>query len=556
MLLSLLIRDIVLIEKVELHWSKGLSTLTGETGAGKSILLDALGLAIGARGDAGLVRQSCAQGSVTAEFLVNDRADILTLLNDHGLPTWDDPDRIVLRRVQSADGKSKAFVNDTPVSVNVLGQFGQSLVEIHGQNDNLSLNDAMEQLRLLDQFGGHHKLRDDVFQAFCVLEKARNALEQHKERVSTGAQELEFLKFSIAELEKLDPKPGEVAALEERRSLLQNAGKLTGDIETALQILTDDGGVEVALGRAIRHVERANTLSNGLLSDAASGFERARVELSEAMSELSIAAQKVSSDPGVLEKLEDRLFAMRDLARRHACGADELPNTLATLKEKQAAIDDDPMVLKKLEAEYAQADKDYNQIASDLSKARLDAAQRLDDAVNAELKPLKLENARFRCDLKQLNEPSRLGLERVQFLVRTNPGTPEGVLSKIASGGELSRLMLAIKAVLSNSVEAKTLIFDEVDAGVGGAVAEAVGLRLNALACDHQILVVTHSPQVAARGDTQWQVKKTSFEDDSRTRVDVLNGDERLEEIARMLSGASVTDEARSAARRLLEPLS
>jgi DNA repair protein RecN (Recombination protein N) len=550
MLLTLSIRDIVLIDQLELNWTAGLSTLTGETGAGKSILLDALGLAIGARGDASMVRHGVDQGSVTAIFSLHERDDIVSLLEENGIPAGDE---LILRRIQHKDGRSRAFINDTPTSVGLLAQIGDAMVEIHGQSENQALIAPATQLSLLDAFGGLSPQVQKVTQAFQQWRTDADAWQAYQERQQAGNEEIAFLQASVSELTALDPKPGEVDELAAARALQKNIGRLTVDMTEALNSLAGDGGAELGLSRAVGLIEKLAPMAEGALDESLAGLQRAEVELNEARRLLDEVAAHMDADPLALERLEDRLFALKDLARKHRVEPDGLPSLLANMRERLNALDDDPAIGKKLHAACEKSQAQLDDAATQLSAARHTAALGLAEAVNGELLSLKLDGATFRVAVEAAEQIGPQGRDKIRFVAQTNPGTPEGPISKIASGGELARFMLALKVVLAPSDHSHTLIFDEVDAGVGGAVAEAVGARLNRVAQKHQVLVVTHSPQVAARGDQQWRVFKDQQNSGAtRTQVDVLDLGARREEIARMLSGAEITDEARAAADRLL----
>lgn len=557
MLLSLSIRDIVLIDRLDLEWSEGLCTLTGETGAGKSILLDALALAIGARGDAGLVRRGAEQGSVSAVFDMTGADALNERLVEAGVSAGMDGDassELILRRIQTPDGRSRAFINDAPVSVALLREIGGQLVEIHGQNESQSLTDAGTQLDMLDKYAGLMGLRREIFAAFEARKRAQDALNAHVEATKASLVEADFLRHAVAELTEFTPLEDEEDKLSEQRSLLQNATKLSGDLNTAMLALEGDNGAEKALSQAMKALQRASAKAGSLLDEVMQIIERAQSEASEATSSLGDVARRLKADPYQLEKIEDRLFGLRDLARKHNVPAVHLPRHFKELQERLEAIDNDPEIVKKLEQDYQRAQALYQTHAEQLSKARADAASKLDAGVNSELVPLKLDGAKFETEITvvPVEQGSATGMDRIRFVAQTNPGTPSGPIAKIASGGELARFMLALKLVLSAGQNGQTMIFDEVDAGVGGAVAEAVGDRLHRLAQGNQLLVVTHSPQVAACGDHHWKVHKSSDTGLTASSVTLLEAEPRLEEVARMLSGAEVTDEARAAARRLL----
>jgi DNA repair protein RecN (Recombination protein N) len=555
MLVSLSIRDIVLIDRLDLEWQPTLCTLTGETGAGKSILLDALGLATGARGDAGLVRQGCAQGSVTALFHLSDNHPVQNILQENGLDDGAPVPELILRRQQSADGRSRAFCNDQPIGVNLLKQIGSALVEIHGQNESQALTDAATQRNLLDGFAG---LRDDVNALKHLHEAqqhARAALAAYRAELAKASADTEFLTHAIAELQELHPKIGQEVTLADERLLLMNAEKIIGDLRDAESFLQGEGSVENALNGALRRLEKAAPEAAGQLDDAISAIDRALIEAGEARLAVADASARITHNPARLEEVEGRLFALRGLARKHDTTCDGLPNLLVEMDAKLSAIHGGNDRMAELEAAVKERDAAYEKAAMAISEARHAAAGRLDNMVNQELQPLKLDGGKFSTLIERaaLEDGAAHGLDKISFVASTNPGMAPGPIAKIASGGELARFMLALKVSLAAEGHGGTLIFDEVDAGVGGAVAEAVGTRLHRLAQNGQVLVVTHSPQVAARGDHHWQVSKSGENGAVSTSVVPLLANARLEEVARMLSGANITDEARAAAQRLLE---
>ena len=556
MLVSLSIRDIVLIDRLDLDWQQALCTLTGETGAGKSILLDALGLATGARGDAGLVRQGSQQGTVTAVFQLRAHHPVQIVLRENGLDDGQaHVEEIVLRRVQSADGRSRAFCNDQPIGVGLLSDIGRLLIEIHGQNESQALTDGATQRGLLDAFAGLGDAVAILAKLYTDRQTARHDLADYEAALAQASADTDYLSYAIAELTELAPQAGEEAKLADERSLLMNAEKITEDLRAAEAFLHGDGGVENALNGALRRLERAAPDAGGQLDDAVSALDRAVIEAAEAREAVSFAVAKVTGDPSRLEQVEDRLFAMRSLARKHDTTCDGLPEVLVTLQDRLGAIHGGTERLDGLRAAVREADMAYAEKAQAVSRSRHKAAERLDVQVNEELVPLKLDGGKFstRIDTLSVDEGNAAGLDKVSFVASTNPGMAPGPIAKIASGGELARFMLALKVSLAGDGSASTLIFDEVDAGVGGAVAEAVGSRLHRLAQGGQVLVVTHSPQVAARGNHHWHVSKGDNDGAFSTRVVPLANDARLEEVARMLSGAEITDEARAQAKRLLE---
>jgi len=552
MLTALSIRNVVLIERLNISFGKGLSVLTGETGAGKSILLDALGLALGARSDARLLRQGSDQATVVAQFTYDSDPSVESLLKDQGI---DFDSEILLRRVLSEDGRTRAFVNDQPVSVGFLRQIGDALVEIQGQFDERGLMNPATHRGVLDDCGRLANRRNEVRAAFTGLQDARDALTDAKAEAERAKQDEEFLRHAAGELDRLEPVVGEEKQLSETRQMLMNAEKIAESLNLAFGELEGETGGESRLRKALTHLQRGSENAGGILDNAVQSVERALIETEEAMSILQNAASNVDLDGSRLEELEDRLYALRDVARKHRVTVDGLPALREEFNAKLALIEDQSDRLSALETTESQARKAYLERATILGNLRGEAAGRLDLALNAELPPLKLEKAAFRTLIEELPEDQwgEDGMERVSFLVTTNPGAPAGPLSKIASGGELSRFMLALKVVLAASGGPSTLVFDEVDSGVGGATADAVGERLARLADEMQVLVVTHSPQVAARGNIHLRVAKHSTGvEDTVSEVDRLIDGERREEIARMLSGREITDEARAAADRLI----
>ncbi len=550
MLISLSIRDVVLIERLDLSFDNGLCVLTGETGAGKSILLDALGLALGVRAESRLVRHGAARASATAVFNPPPDHPARALLRDQGM--GDDGDDLILRRVLDRDGRSRAFVNDQPVSVGLLKSLGGSLVEVHGQFESQRLLDPASHRGLLDAFGGldeaaatstaHGHWRDAA--------AAREAMEAAAE---SARQDEAFLRHSVAELETLDPKPGEETHLAEQRALMMNGEKLMTALAEASARLSDGDGAEDRLRGALGLVERVAGEAQGKLDEVVGGLERALAEAAEASAQLARLGGDFDADPAALEKAEERLFALRSLARKHGCGVDALAALNDEMSERLAAVEDGAHRIEELRRRETAARQAYVDAAGRLTEARRRAAVNLDAAVAGELEELRLGGAKFSAEIEALSEAAWAahGADKVTFMVATNPGAPAGPLNKIASGGELARFTLALKAVLAEADSLPTLVFDEVDSGVGGAVAAAVGDRLARLGDIRQVLVVTHSPQVAARGLHHWRVSKQA-EDGVRTSVATLDADQRREEIARMLAGVNVTEEARAAATSLL----
>jgi DNA repair protein RecN (Recombination protein N) len=541
------IRNVVLIEALSLDFAAGLSILTGETGAGKSILLDALGLAMGARSDASLVRSGADAARVTAEFDVAADHPVRALLAENGIEA-DGP--VILRRQLKADGGSRAFINDQPVSVALLREAGAALVEIHGQSDDRGLLAARGHRALLDNFGGLVAPLADVRTAWSAWKAAETAETAARDRLETDARDREWLDYAVKELASLDARPGEEAELAEARAAMQKGARLTDDLAAVATLLSGNAGGIGQLAQAARRLDRMGG-EHPLLAEALESLDRALVEAGEADDRLARAVQAMDADPARLEATETRLFELRAMARKHRVEADALAELAETLKARKAALETGTSGLKALAAATRAAAAAYQAAAVTLATARRAAALRLDAAVAGELAPLKLDSARFRT-LVAAADAGPDGIDRVEFEISTNPGAPFAPLIKIASGGELSRFVLALKVALAETGSAGTLIFDEIDRGVGGAVASAIGDRLARLAERTQVLVVTHSPQVAARGGHQWRIAKASDGTATRTAVVPLDADERREEIARMLSGADVTDEARAQAGKLL----
>ena len=552
MLAQLAIRDIVLIDKLELNFREGLSVLTGETGAGKSILLDAFALALGGRGDGRLVRSGESQGGVTAVFDVPLDHPARRIAAEAELDTEGD---LILRRTQMADGRTRAFVNDQAVGVQVLRAIGAALVEIHGQHDDRALADPASHRAILDAFGGLQPQAAKVGTAARALRAARTAFSEHKERVETARREADFLRHAVEELGELNPLPGEEASLAERRTVMQQSEKIARELNEALDAAGGPHSGVPHLSAALRKLERRAALLPALVEPCVNALDAALVALDEARAAIENAVAEAEFDPRELERVEERLFALRAAARKYNVAADDLADLAGRFAADVAAIDAGEAELATLEAAQGKAEAAYAAAAEALSAGRKKAARKLDAAVQAELPPLKLERARFISEIAT-DPASRdaAGIDRVEFWAQTNPGTKPGPMMRVASGGELSRFMLALKVVLADKGSAPTLIFDEIDTGVGGAVADAIGLRLSRLADTVQVIAVTHAPQVAARAATHLLIAKAPVKGAGRvaTRVSTLPVEDRREEIARMLAGATVTDEARAAAARLL----
>ncbi|HEX3699275.1 MAG TPA: DNA repair protein RecN [Phenylobacterium sp.] len=563
MLIGLWIRDVVLIEALDLSIGPGLTVLTGETGAGKSILLDALGLATGARADAGLVRRGAAQAAASAVFAPTPVHPVWDLLEEKGLSYARDED-LVLRRTLSADGRSRAFVNDQATGVGVLREIGEALLEVHGQHETVGLLDARTHGPLLDAFGDLGPQAAAVSQAWQVWRAARERLAELQRDVERAAADTEELTLRLSEIERLDPREGEEAELAGERAILGAAEKALTEIGAAAEVFE---GLSGRLAAAVRSLDRARerALSAGATEDAAAvkrlteasaALDRVLIEVQEAEAAVDGAADAFAFEPDRLEKAEERLFDLRGLARKLAVSVEELPGLRLRFAERLRCVEGAEDELKAAQAELAAARGAYLAAAAGLTAARRAAGQTLATAVMAELSPLKLEKAKFRVALEAVAEDRAgpAGLDRIGFEIATNPGAPFADLGAIASGGELARFALALKAALAGrgAGPQPLMIFDEVDQGVGGAVADAVGQRLKRLAAEAQVLVVTHGPQVAARADAHWRILKAGEGDRVRTVVEPLAAAEREEEIARMLSGAEITDAARAAARALM----
>jgi DNA repair protein RecN (Recombination protein N) len=547
MLRALDIRDVLLIDSLSVEFRPGLNVLTGETGAGKSILLDALGFVLGWRGRADIVRVGAAQGEVVAEFDLSRDHPGWAVLEEAGFARADE---LILRRVNARDGRKTAFINDRRASGEVLRALSDTLVELHGQHDDRGLLNPRGHRQLLDSFGGLGPAVDATRAAWRRLGEARRALEVAEGRVAALKAEEEFLRHAVAELDRLDPAPGEDAALDQRRRLMQGAARIREDVAKALTALGEQGA-EGLMTDAARWLEGAADRAEGRLDAALDALGRAVTELGEATQGVESALEALAFDPAELEAVEERLFAIRALARKHGVLPDDLGTLAGDLRARLGTLDSGAANLRALRASAAAAEADHAAAAGALSQARAAAAARLDAAMAGELAPLRMERAVFATEIAEA-EPGPEGRDAVQFTVATNPGAPPGPLDRIASGGELSRFLLALKVCLTAGSTGLTLIFDEIDRGVGGATADAVGRRLAAIARGAQVLVVTHSPQVAALGAHHWRVEKKVEGGMTTSRVVPLDAGARVDEIARMLSGDTVTDEARAAARALL----
>ena len=547
MLKGLDIRDILIIDHLELSLRAGLNVLTGETGAGKSILLDSLGFVLGWRGPSDLVRQGAEQGEVSAWFDLPDDHPVLDLLEQHGLPVSQE---LILRRINGREGRKTAWINDRRVSGELLRKLSEHLVELHGQHDDRGLLNAKGHRNLLDEYGQYGALKAAVAKAWGEKERARKAVELESEAVTELRREEEFLRHAVAELSALDPKPGEADALDAKRRLMQASTRVRADVSKAHHALGREGA-EALLDDAQRWLQEAAAQLNDELDAPLDSLSRVMNDLQDTLNEVEACLDAIGFNPHELETLEERLFAMRGLARKHDVHADALADLAGDLEARLLRLDAGADNLNALRAAQAEAENVYAARAAELQLARSAAAEKLDQAMALELAPLKMERAVFEPRLTAAAAGPE-GIDQIDFCVATNPGAPAGPLGKIASGGELSRFLLALKVCLNAGNSHATLIFDEIDRGVGGATADAVGRRLAELAQSGQVLVVTHSAQVAALGDAQFQVSKHQTDSHTVSRIKQLDREERVDEIARMISGTQVTDAARVAAQTLI----
>jgi DNA repair protein RecN (Recombination protein N) len=553
MLRTLSIRNILLIEQLDLSFDSGLCVLTGETGSGKSILLDALSLALGARGNTELISLGADQSTVVAEFEVSETEVINTILFEYGISI---DQNFTLRRVVAADGRSRAFIDDQPVSVTLLRQVGCLLVEVHGQLEAHGLLDQTTHRHFVDAYGDYQDLLDSVSSTFKAWRIAIDTYDKAKLNVEMTTREEAFIKHAVNELTLLDPKKDEEQKLANKRNFLMNAEKSIEILQEVSAELEQANGIERTLRTVIQKVQKIANNGGGQFDNAIAALERALIETNDGVSELERLSNVINLDPEELEEIEERLFKLRSLARKHNVDVEYLPDLLIEMSEKLSSLDDSTNFLEALLNDVGQAKEEYITISSKLTKERKKTIAKLNSIITQELKPLKLEAASFHTRLVTLEESAwnEYGIENIIFEVKTNPNTEPGPINKVASGGELARITLALKVVLARAYAIPTVIFDEVDAGIGGAAAAAVGSRLNNLARESQVLVVTHSPQVAALGNTHFQISKISDDKGNKTQVKIISESIRVEEIARMLSGANVSDEARAAAVSLLKP--
>jgi|TARA_R110002073_G_scaffold286378_6_gene451054 DNA repair protein RecN (Recombination protein N) len=555
MLTSLTISNIVLIDRLHIDFEGGLCVLSGETGAGKSILMDSLGLAMGSRSGRELVRHGTEKASVIADFSLDPTHHIWGFLRDQDIPH--EGGQVILRRTLTQDGRSRAFINDQPVSVSLLRDVGDMLVEIHGQHDERGLLNAAGHRNILDNYGQYGPLTAAVRTAHSHLTSLQKQLAAEQDKLDQVKADEDYIRHNLEELTSLRPVEGEETTLADERSRMMQGEQMSGGLTDVLKNLLDNNGVDAALRSIIRRLSRMSGQDKGLLDPVVMSLDRAANETSDAIAQLEETLRNLEFDPRELENTEERLFALRAAARKHHCQVDDLPRVLVDFEEKLRALEFGDEEVHRLKAEVVTARQTFEQAVHKLSAARATAAGELDGLVNAEMPPLKMEKARFQTHLEPLapEDWHSDGGERVEFQISTNPGAPFGGLIKVASGGELSRFILALKVVLARQSTVPTLVFDEIDRGVGGAVADAVGERLKRLSGEAQVLVITHSPQVAARGANHWLIEKTEKikGGDVYTNVTALDPTDRQEEIARMLAGATVTREARAAAASLMQ---
>ncbi|PIR37382.1 MAG: DNA repair protein RecN [Alphaproteobacteria bacterium CG11_big_fil_rev_8_21_14_0_20_39_49] len=549
MLTNLYVSNIVLIDKLDIPFDNGFCVLTGETGAGKSILLDSLGLAIGNRSSTSLIRAGEKQGSVTASFNISDNPLLKNLLAEQGI---DADDEVLLRRVIFDDGKSKAFINDCPVSAGFVSTFAQQLIEIHGQHDQRGLLNPKTHRFLLDQFAKNDKELSKTKNAYQEYSTLKSKLTELKESEAKAASDEEYLKFVLHELEALSPRKGLEEELTLKRNVLLNRDKSIEAINRSVVSL-EEGGVENIL-RSVQNTLISSVDINPKFDEISQVIDRAIIEVTEAIHLLNNEASKIDDSVENPEEIEERLFALKDAARKHNVSSDNLEEYIEQVKVKLDSIANKDEIISNLEKEVAAAKIKYVEAATELNKSRIIAAKKIEKALMEELAPLKMENTKLKVEIEQKTEErwGAEGFDKINFLVKTNPGAPFASISKIASGGELSRFVLALKVVLSDVKSVPTMIFDEVDTGIGGAVADAVGKRLAKLGNKLQVFAITHQPQVASKGNYHLKVEKIQTKNRTNTNVRPLNDNERREEIARMLAGDEITTEARSAAEKLI----
>ena len=562
MLVQLLIQDIVLIDQIDVEFSSSLSVLTGETGAGKSILLDALSLALGGRGDGNLVREGAAGGQVNAVFSLPDDHEAIKILQENEFSKRDQIVaeggfcELILRRIQTGDGRTRAFINNMPVAISRLREIGHLLVEIHGQHDDRALMDSDLHRVYLDASGGLENELEEIARAWENWSSTKKELLRLEARMRDGLKEADYLRACVEELEKLTPQSGEETSLATQRQQMIQAQNMADDLSEANQILSGQNSAAPILASLVRKLERKSEKAPGLVEGVIDHIDKAITHLYSAQNELDGAIHKSDYDPHVLDNIEERLFALRAAARKHNVAVENLPEFGANMAKQLGELDHGEEKLIVLRDQCGEMEKDYIRLAVILSQMRADAGKVLAQKVQSELPSLKLDQAEFLVNQESGEHlAGKYGYDKIEFWVRTNPGTKAGPMFKVASGGELSRFLLALKVVLAENGSAPTLVFDEIDTGVGGAVADAIGRRLARLSKNVQVLSVTHAPQVAARAQHHWLISKTDVEQNSKrvnTRIVEIDGKNRRNEIARMLAGASISDEAKAAADRLL----
>lgn len=551
MLKSLSIRNVVLIDKLDLDFQNGFSVLSGETGAGKSILLDSVGLLLGKRAEIGMIRSGCDKLSVCGNFEIADKkGELAALCAEYDL---DFDHEIIIKRTLNQDGKGKIFFNDQPITQKLLKEIGSYLVEIHGQFDNQGLLNPATHLSVLDNYGAYPEKIIAMKAAFAVYKKAKDERVNAEEKIAKAKADEENLRHWVDEFQKLQPRENEQEELEEKRRQMMNAEKILENLDAAYKAISQ-GGVQSALRQAQAAISRVNALLNGKFDNIYTLLDTALVNADEASEEIETASNEVSLNQNELDAVEERLFALKALARKHSTTVEELPLVWRQMEESLQTMERGEENIENLRKLEEAAYKDYVKKATEVSQARLAAALRLDGKIQAELPDLKMEKARFMTQIstKPESQWNENGRDEVCFMVSTNPNTPYGSISKIASGGELARFMLALKVNLAQSSQVETMIFDEVDTGIGGATAQAVGEKLAKLGEQVQVLVVTHSPQVAAQSKYHYKVEKTTVDNVTTTSLRELSAAEKTEEVARMLSGEHITDEARAAAKVLI----
>lgn len=554
MLYSISIRNVVLIEKLDLDINQGLTVLTGETGAGKSILLDSLGLCMGDRADTTLIRQGTDKLSVTANFIIKNKSNpIWEVLKEYEIEN-DNNDEIIVKRTLSTDGRGKAFINDQAVGVKLLKDISKYLIEIHGQFDTHGLLNPTTHIDVLDLYSGNFLLLEKTSKAYTEWKSYEKKRIEAENALNNSKEEEDYLIHCVEELEKISPKSGEEEELSQKRSIMMNSEKIIDTLNHAYSSLSYQSNIEENIRSAMRAIDNANNLTENKYIDIYEGLDRALIEISEASNNIETNVREIELNPNELEQIDNRLFNLKSLARKHQCNIDELESKLFELKEKLNNITFGEDKINTLREEEEKAKLEYIHKANDLSQNRKKQASVLDKLVMEELKPLKMEKAKFITQINKLleNNWSKNGFDDVTFTVATNPNSPQGPINKIASGGELARFMLALKVNLAKTSTTHTLIFDEVDTGVGGATAEAIGDRLAKLAKDLQVMVVTHSPQVASKANNHLFISKTTKDNITTTNVKDLSEKDRVEEIARMLAGETITNEARAAANILI----